>query len=126
MQRLDTRLIFRGLIRSMYKRPSLRSIRRDSNCSQAEERQYEVPKHSKLFKLSDACNRFLQFARGNLAITLLVYFFVVVLVSLVTDYVITAPPTYFSNKRNFINMYFVKVGWGWTLSFVGLMLLLTR
>ena len=44
-----------------------------------------------------------------------VYISIICLGSLLTD-IFPIPQTYFSNKRNFFNMYMVKVGWGWTLS----------
>ena len=35
------------------------------------------------------------------------------------------PESYFSNKRNVLNQYFVKLGWGWTLSLVSTYVALT-
>lgn len=44
-----------------------------------------------------------------------IYLLGVMIGSLITD-LIPFPSTYFSYKRNFLNVYFVKLGWGWTLS----------
>ena len=43
-----------------------------------------------------------------------VYWLVVVVGSFIHDF-LPPPDTYFSNKRNVFNVYFVKLGWGWTL-----------
>ncbi|XP_043945930.1 acyl-coenzyme A diphosphatase FITM2 [Protopterus annectens] len=42
-------------------------------------------------------------------------FLVVSLVGSVTKELVTLPPFYFTSKRNFLNMLFVKFAWGWTL-----------
>lgn len=44
--------------------------------------------------------------------------------ALVTD-LVPVPKTYFSNKHNFFNIWFVKLGWGWTLALVGAFVYLT-
>lgn len=33
---------------------------------------------------------------------------------------------FFKTKKNFLNLYFVKLGWGWTSSLLGLFICLTR
>ena len=52
-----------------------------------------------------------------------IYWLLVVFGSFIHDF-IPLPQSYFSNKRNVFNVYFVKFSWGWTLSllivFVGL------
>jgi len=56
---------------------------------------------------------------------LVVYCLVVFFVSLLTD--IQRPmKSYFSDKNNALNQYFVKLGWGWTLSAVLVLVLLTK
>ena len=45
---------------------------------------------------------------------LALYWFVVVVGSFIHDF-LPLPQSYFSNKRNVLNVYFVKFGWGWTL-----------
>ena len=44
--------------------------------------------------------------------------------ALVTD-LVPLPKTYFANRHNFFNRWFVKIGWGWTLSLVGTFVYLT-
>lgn len=55
---------------------------------------------------------------------LCVYFCVITIISVVTDH-FPFPRSYFSDKQNFINQYFVKLGWGWTCSLLGLFVYLT-
>ena len=43
------------------------------------------------------------------------YLTVICVGSLIAD-MYPFPDSYFSNKRNVINMYMVKIGWGWTLA----------
>lgn len=38
--------------------------------------------------------------------------------ALITD-LVPFPKTYFANKQNFFNRWFVKIGWGWTLMLLG-------
>lgn len=47
-----------------------------------------------------------------------VYILLVFFGSILGD-VLPIPPTYFSRKDNFFNIYFVKLSWGWTMTFVG-------
>ena len=42
------------------------------------------------------------------------YWLVVLVGSFIHDF-LPLPPSYLSNKRNVFNVYFVKLGWGWTL-----------
>ena len=44
-----------------------------------------------------------------------IYMTIICIGSLLTD-IFPIPQTYLSNKRNFFNMYMVKLGWAWTLS----------
>jgi hypothetical protein len=53
-----------------------------------------------------------------------VYFCCLVVISLLTDY-FPFPRSYFSDKRNVLNMYFVKWGWGWTCTILGVFVYLT-
>lgn len=61
----------------------------------------------------------------NLHIQLAIYFVIVLVVSLSSEWQSPAP-SYFSDKRNIFNQYFVKVGWGWTLASVSLLLVITH
>lgn len=56
---------------------------------------------------------------------LCLYFCAITIISVVTDY-FPFPKSYFSDKRNLINQYFVKLGWGWTCGLLGLFIYLTR
>ncbi|XP_029574631.1 fat storage-inducing transmembrane protein 2 [Salmo trutta] len=42
-------------------------------------------------------------------------FFAISIVGSFVNWTQLVPETYFSNRRNVVNMYFVKVSWGWTL-----------
>jgi hypothetical protein len=64
-----------------------------------------------LFILQHGCKKLLFF---DIRKRILVYFGVVFFLSLVVDFIPT-PKTYFARKDNFINQYFVKIAWGWTL-----------
>merc|ERR1711926_33870 len=47
-----------------------------------------------------------------------IYIIAVFIGSILGD-VIPFPGTYFSRKDNLFNVYFVKLGWGWSMSLVG-------
>lgn len=53
-----------------------------------------------------------------------VYLIGVMLGSVICD-LFMVPRSYFSDKRNIFNQYFVKLGWGWTLTLVGTYVTLT-
>lgn len=53
-----------------------------------------------------------------------VYLIGVMLGSIICD-LFVVPKSYFSDKRNIFNEYFVKLGWGWTLSFIATYLVLS-
>nr|CAG4634853.1 EOG090X07YX [Alona affinis] len=53
-----------------------------------------------------------------------VYILLVFFGSILGD-VLPIPGTYFSRKDNLFNVYFVKLSWGWTMSFVGSFIYLT-
>lgn len=53
-----------------------------------------------------------------------IYFIGVTAISLVGD-LVTIPPIYLSHKRNLFNQYFIKLGWGWTLSNTAALLILS-
>lgn len=61
----------------------------------------------------------------NINRVLIFYFVMVAFVSIVCDLQKPAP-SYFSNKHNILNQYFVKQGWGWTLLGIGSLLALTN
>ncbi|KAK6308374.1 hypothetical protein J4Q44_G00216450 [Coregonus suidteri] len=48
-------------------------------------------------------------------LTLPLIFLGISIVGSVVKHTQIVPETYFSNRRNVVNMYFVKVSWGWTL-----------
>ena len=48
----------------------------------------------------------------------------VTIFSLITD-LVPMPRSYFSSKHNFFNVWFVKIGWGWTLLLLGYFVYLT-
>ncbi|CAD5116644.1 unnamed protein product [Dimorphilus gyrociliatus] len=48
----------------------------------------------------------------------------VTVLSLVTD-IVPIPRSYFSNKKNFFNQYFAKLGWFWTFSIAGMFIIST-
>lgn len=52
------------------------------------------------------------------------YLFLLFIVSTVGDF-LPLPKTYFSDKNNVLNQYFVKLGWGWTFAVVGSFMMLT-
>jgi len=56
---------------------------------------------------------------------LAIYIFCITVLSVVTD-MFPFPRTYFSNKRNALNMIFVKWGWGWTCTILGMFIYFTR
>jgi|SRR6218665_2498337 len=56
---------------------------------------------------------------------LCVYFCGITVISVVTDH-FPFPKSYFSDKHNLFNQYFVKMGWGWTCSILGLFIYFTR
>ena len=58
-------------------------------------------------------------------IKLWTYVLILIVVSVVTDH-FPAPRCYFSDKRNILNQYFVKLGWGWTCSLIALLIYFTR
>lgn len=53
-----------------------------------------------------------------------VYMCGVTVAALITD-LVPLPKTYFANKRNIFNQWFVKIGWGWTLTVLGTFVFLT-
>ena len=53
-----------------------------------------------------------------------VYAMLVTVVSVFTD-ITKIPASYFSNPKNGLNQYFVKLGWGWTCSLLGSFICLT-
>lgn len=53
-----------------------------------------------------------------------VYLIGVMIGSVICD-LFVVPQTFLSHKHNPLNQYFVKIGWGWTLTFVGLYILMT-
>ena len=53
-----------------------------------------------------------------------VYLIGVMMGSIICD-LFVVPRTFLSYKRNPLNQYFVKLGWGWTLTFIGLYILMT-
>ncbi|BFZ19846.1 hypothetical protein BsWGS_22885 [Bradybaena similaris] len=53
-----------------------------------------------------------------------VYLIGVMIGSILCD-LFVVPKTFMSDRRNFINQYFVKLGWGWTFTFVGAYIILT-
>ena len=53
-----------------------------------------------------------------------VYLFLLFVGSTVGDF-LPLPKSYFSNKHNVLNQYFVKLGWGWTFTVVGTFMMLT-
>lgn len=53
-----------------------------------------------------------------------IYICVITLVSLLVD-LFPFPRTFFSDKRNPLNIYFVKWGWGWTCTLLGIFIYLT-
>lgn len=58
-------------------------------------------------------------------IKLSIYFLAVAVASIISD--VSRPGAfYFSTKHNFLNQYFVKLGWGWTFIFVGALMLLSN
>jgi len=69
-----------------------------------------------------ACKRVL-LVRTTIKLT--IYIALLFIVSMLTDH-FPFPKSYFSDKRNFLNQYFVKLGWGWTCSVVGLFIYFTR
>lgn len=54
----------------------------------------------------------------------IVYFLVILCGSAMSDFV-PFPRTYFALKTNFLNVYFVKFSWGWTILLLGSFVLLT-
>lgn len=60
----------------------------------------------------------------NAAYKIAVYIALLFLGSLLCDF-FPLPRNYFSQKGNVFNVYFVKLGWGWTLVFVGTFILLS-
>jgi len=58
-----------------------------------------------------------------------IYILGTLLISVMADYRSTAPEkkskSYFANEKNFLNQYFVKLGWGWTLLVVGAFIFFT-
>lgn len=60
----------------------------------------------------------------HIHIKLAIYFLAVTITSVIGD-VAKPGAIYFSNKHNIFNQYFVKLGWGWTFSVVGALMLLS-
>ena len=58
------------------------------------------------------------------AVKIGVYLICVMVGSMICD-LFTVPKTIFSNSKNPLNQYFIKLGWGWTLIFVGTYIFLT-
>ena len=56
---------------------------------------------------------------------LAIYVFCITVLSVVTD-MFPFPKTYFSDKRNALNQVFVKWGWGWTCTVLGVFIYFTR
>ena len=56
---------------------------------------------------------------------LAIYIFCITVMSVVTDR-FPFPRTYFSDKRNALNQVFVKWGWGWTCTILGMFIYFTR
>ncbi|CAH1780389.1 unnamed protein product [Owenia fusiformis] len=53
-----------------------------------------------------------------------VYFVGIFLGSIICD-LFPLPRSYFSNSKNFINVFFVKLGWGWTLLILSIHIIMT-
>ena len=60
----------------------------------------------------------------DVAVKIGVYLIGVMIGSVICD-LFMVPKSYFSNKGNVFNQYFVKLGWGWTLCLVSLFIYLT-
>ncbi|ELU17239.1 hypothetical protein CAPTEDRAFT_119376 [Capitella teleta] len=73
------------------------------------------PKQFLMMLLMHVCRKILLV---NINAKIGLYAICVTAVSLVTD-IFPPPPSYFSNRYNFLNQYFVKLGWGWTLLVLG-------
>ena len=60
----------------------------------------------------------------------IIYICLVLVISVAEDlhstYATEQPQSYWSNKDNFINIYFVKFSWGWTVTMLGLLVFITR
>ncbi|ESO82823.1 hypothetical protein LOTGIDRAFT_184623 [Lottia gigantea] len=52
------------------------------------------------------------------------YLMVVLIGSVICD-LHAMPRGFFSDKKNFLNVYFIKLGWGWTLSLIGPFIFMT-
>lgn len=79
------------------------------------------PKSFLMILLMHICKKILLV---DVQVKLAIYACYVTVVSLVTD-IFPLPPSYFSNRGNVLNQYFVKLGWGWTLLILGSFILVT-
>jgi len=72
--------------------------------------------------LMHVCKKILLF---DTTTKLAIYIFCITVLSVITD-MFPFPRTYFSDKRNALNQVFVKWGWGWTCTILGMFIYFTR
>jgi len=72
--------------------------------------------------LMHVCKKILLF---DTTTKLAIYVFCITVLSIITD-MFPFPRTYFSDKRNALNQVFVKWGWGWTCTILGMFIYFTR
>ena len=107
----------------MSKRPSLDSVRPKSsevfNSGSLSEQGQSVLK-----SIAESHYGIISWLNKNILLTTIFYILSIGLISYSVDTYGEVPKSYFSNKYNVFNQYFVKLGWGWTLwlllAFVGL------
>jgi len=72
--------------------------------------------------LMHVCKKILLF---DTTTKLAIYIFCITVLSVITD-TVPFPRTYFSDKRNALNQVFVKWGWAWTCTILGIFIYFTR
>jgi len=72
--------------------------------------------------LMHVCKKILLF---DTTTKLAIYIFCITVLSIITDR-FPIPKTYFSDKRNALNQVFVKWGWAWTCTILGIFIYFTR
>ena len=74
-----------------------------------------TPKNFFLILMMHVCKKILLI---DVNVKIGIYACAVSVVSLITD-IFPVPQSYLSNRKNFLNQYFVKLGWGWTFLVLG-------
>ena len=109
----------------MLQRPTLDSLRPEA--SQRSKKNFIFQQNENfLKKIADLSYYVLSLPSQCVLFSTLIYLVAIAAISYYVDTYGSIPKSYFSNKKNIPNQYFVKLGWGWTLSLVSIFVALIK